>query len=102
MPKTSKRNIFVKQSINEQKLQSIINIGILPDLNREEVEAIEGHRKGDQSHLLRENYIVHKKGLIITKNIKTFDDLSLFVAEVMDACKFDFWISIEMGLLLYF
>jgi len=100
MPKISRLEHIIRQSVDEKNLQSIISVGNLPELSIEEIEAIEGHRKGDQSHLLRENYIIHNNGVIVTKVMETFDNLPEVVLEIMKSCKFDYWISIGMGFLI--
>ena len=92
---------IIQQSVDEKTLQSIISVGNLPELSIEEIEAIEGHRKGDQSHLLRENYIIHQKGLVVTKVMETFENLSEVILEIMKSCKFDYWISIDLGFLMF-
>ena len=85
---------LIKQSVNENALSKIINVGDYPELDQNEKDAIIGHRKGNQSHLLRENFIIHKRGLTVTKSIDNIKNIPEFVGQVMDACNFDLKISI--------
>ena len=91
-------NVFRAQSLDRQALMKLMNIGERPDLTDEETEAILGHRKGPQTHLLSENCVIHEYGvkqtIIITKNIHDGFDVADFVTQVMNACQFNYWMQI--------
>ena len=99
MPKVTKRELHImQQSLNQAKLAKLIQIDAYPELDDEELEALKEHRKGNQSHLLRENFVVHKRGLIVTKTIESLKSIPIIISDIIDACNFDFWISIGMVL----
>jgi len=85
---------ILRQRVNQKSLSEIITVGKLPELEDDEREAIMGHTRGNMSHLMRENFIVHKRGLIVTKTMEDIDSIPDFVEKVMYACNFDFQISI--------
>lgn len=80
-------------------IKDYLNFGSLPDLSEEEIDAIIGHRRGDQSHLLEENVFIFENGLIITKSIDENLDIPFFVNRVMEACGDSF--KIYIGKVIY-
>ena len=78
---------------NFRWIKDYMNLGSLPKLCELEIDAIMGHRGGDQSHLLEENIIIMKQGVIITKTLTEDLDLPFFVNRVMEACGDCFQIS---------
>ena len=96
MFRMSRRNNILKKRFDQVKLNKLINVGSLPSLTTEEISAIEGHRKGDQSHLLEEKVIIHRRGVIITKTMSDNFDISEFVRNVIDACNCKFWINLGL------
>ena len=69
-------------------LNKIIEIGKMPDLEPEERAAVRGHRMADQSRLLRENYVVHRNSLTVTKVLEYDLDIVQFLRDVIDCCNF--------------
>ena len=79
-------NMFA--SFDEKTIQSVVDVGSYPDLTKEEIEAIDGHRIGNQSALLRENYFIHRNRLTVTKSIDEALNITKFIETIIDSCHF--------------
>ncbi len=69
-------------------LNKLVDLDKMPELQPDEREAVRGHRMSDQSRLLRENYIVHRNSLTVTKVLDYDLDIVQFLRDVMDCCNF--------------
>ena len=75
-------------------MKDYIEYDALPELSNEEINAITEHRRGNQSHLLKEGIIVFANGVIITKTIDESLDIPDFINRVMESCGNSFKIFI--------
>ena len=77
-----------KALIDEETLAKLVNRGEPMPLTEDEKMAISTHHRGDQRHLLTENWVIHKNGLIVTKFIDGTTNIPKFVREILNCCAF--------------
>ena len=69
-------------------LSKLVDTSKVPNLSREELEAIHGHRLTDQSHLVKENFVIHRNSLIVTTLLENGMEISDFISEILKCCRF--------------
>ena len=82
------------QLIDGKTLRKTLNCGEYYDLDDKERECVADHRMGDKSHLLKENYFVHRNGLVITKLLSKDFDMEECLKVLLHACGFDARVSL--------
>ena len=66
--------LSMENMIDGKTLRKTLNCGEYYEMDDNEKACVADHRMGDKSHLLRENFFVHRNGLVITKLLtKKFD-----------------------------
>jgi hypothetical protein len=86
-----------QKALDEQSLWNLIQEGITPELNSNEIDAIVSGYKGNFLSLLSENLIIHKRNaltIIITKTLSEDLNVPDYMKNVLSCIKFDCWVQI--------
>ena len=80
--------LAMQQMIDEATMQKIVNVGEVYKLDDEERKCVSDHRMGTKTHLLRENYVVHRNGMIVTKLLTEDLNIEEFIRDLLHAIGF--------------
>ena len=88
------KKLEMESLIDGPTLRKTLNCGEYYDLDDKEKECVADHRMGDKTHLLKENFFVHRNGLVITKLLSEDLDIEECLKVLLTSCGFRARVSI--------